>query len=78
MNGSFVYTPASGYTGPDSFTYFANDGTANSAAAALVSLTVTSTASGPPNDAFANAQCWPAIGDCVGTNYTRHQRTRRT
>ncbi|MGA2670054.1 MAG: Ig-like domain-containing protein, partial [Dehalococcoidia bacterium] len=29
-NGSFTYTPASGYTGADSFSYQANDGQANS------------------------------------------------
>jgi len=29
-DGSFSYTPASNYNGPDSFTYKANDGTANS------------------------------------------------
>src|SRR5262249_10199124 len=28
-NGGFQYTPANGYTGPDSFTYQANDGTTN-------------------------------------------------
>jgi hypothetical protein len=39
-NGSFAYTPNSGYSGPDSFTYFANDGTLNSASAATVSITV--------------------------------------
>jgi autotransporter-associated beta strand protein len=38
-NGSFVYTPAAGYTGPDSFTYQANDGIANSNTA-TVSLAV--------------------------------------
>jgi len=38
-NGAFSYTPAANYNGPDSFTYKANDGTANSAAA-LVSITV--------------------------------------
>jgi VCBS repeat-containing protein len=37
--GNFTYTPFSGYTGPDSFTYLANDGTANSNVA-TVSLTV--------------------------------------
>ncbi len=39
-NGAFIYTPVAGYSGPDSFTYKANDGTANSAVA-MVSLTVT-------------------------------------
>ena len=29
-NGSFVYTPDAGYTGPDSFSYRVNDGQANS------------------------------------------------
>ena len=29
-NGGFTYTPTTGYTGPDSFTYRANDGTSNS------------------------------------------------
>ena len=39
-DGSFVYTPTSGYLGADSFTYFANDGIANSLNPATVSLTV--------------------------------------
>ncbi len=38
-NGGFTYTPTSGYTGPDSFTYHANDGTLNSNTV-TVSLTV--------------------------------------
>src|SRR5437867_1876150 len=29
-NGSFTYTPTANYNGPDSFTYKANDGTADS------------------------------------------------
>lgn len=40
-NGSFTYTPAAGYSGPDSFTYKANDGTAESNVA-TVSITVVS------------------------------------
>ncbi len=44
-DGSFVYTPAANYTGPDSFTYKANDGLADSNTA-TVTLTVT-----PVNDA---------------------------
>jgi uncharacterized delta-60 repeat protein len=39
-DGSFTYTPDPGYTGPDSFTYFANDGAVDSAGAATVSITV--------------------------------------
>jgi VCBS repeat-containing protein len=38
-NGSFAYTPAANYNGPDSFTYRVNDGSANSIAA-TVTLTV--------------------------------------
>jgi autotransporter-associated beta strand protein len=38
-DGSFTYTPNSGYLGPDSFTYMATNGYANSAAA-TVSITV--------------------------------------
>ena len=38
-NGSFTYTPAGNYSGPDSFTYKANDGSADSNVA-TVSITV--------------------------------------
>jgi hypothetical protein len=41
-----TYTPAANYSGPDSFTFRANDGTADSAAA-TVSLTVTPTPDAP-------------------------------
>lgn len=34
-DGSFVYTPDAGYVGSDSFTYLANDGTANSNTASV-------------------------------------------
>ncbi|MBM0171436.1 cadherin-like domain-containing protein, partial [Altererythrobacter sp. C41] len=44
-DGSFVYTPNADYIGPDSFTYRANDGTADSAPV-TVDITVT-----PSNDA---------------------------
>ena len=44
-NGSFTYTPAANYNGPDSFSYRANDGTASSNTA-TVSITVN-----PVNDA---------------------------
>jgi VCBS repeat-containing protein len=44
-NGSFTYTPVLNYNGPDSFTYKANDGLADSPTNAIVSITVT-----PVND----------------------------
>ncbi len=44
-NGSFTYTPNADFNGIDSFTYYANDGTANSNVA-TVTITVT-----PVNDA---------------------------
>lgn len=44
-NGSFSYTPTAAYTGPDSFTYKANDGTGNGNTA-MVSIAVN-----PVNDA---------------------------
>ena len=55
-NGSITYTPARGYRGSDSFTYFVNDGFANSSAAAF-NLTVVA-----PSDTNANgiADAWEA------------------
>ena len=44
-DGSFSYTPNTGFTGTDSFTYVANDGTVNSNAA-TVTITVTATRGG--------------------------------
>jgi large repetitive protein len=41
-NGSFTYTPTSGYSGGDSFTYRANDGTTNSNTA-TVTITIAPT-----------------------------------
>lgn len=45
-DGSFTYTPAADYSGPDSFTYKAKDGAGLLSAATTVTLTVT-----PVNDA---------------------------
>src|SRR5207245_1427523 len=45
-NGSFTYTPAGNYAGPDSFTYKANDGSLDSSVA-TVSITVTAVNDAP-------------------------------
>src|SRR5207237_9702146 len=45
-NGSFTFTPAANYNGPDSFTYKANDGALDSNVA-TVSLTVTAVNDAP-------------------------------
>ena len=34
-NGGFVYVPATNYSGTDSFTYYASDGTSNSSVATV-------------------------------------------
>ena len=41
QDGSFDYVPTADFFGSDSFTYFANDGTTNSATAATVTIDVT-------------------------------------
>jgi VCBS repeat-containing protein len=55
-DGSFSYTPAANYNGPDSFTYHANDGTADSNIA-TVNITLN-----PANDAPV------AVNDSYSTN----------
>ena len=39
-NGAFTYVPVLNYSGPDSFTYRASDGSVTSATPATVSITV--------------------------------------
>src|SRR6185369_8305403 len=56
-NGSFSYVPAANYNGPDSFTYQANDGQANSGIA-TVSITITGV-NDPPvavNDSYTTPE----------------------
>src|SRR5919199_300860 len=47
-NGTFSYTPAANFSGTDSFTYRANDGTANSSSVATVAIAVNAVADAPP------------------------------
>jgi VCBS repeat-containing protein len=56
-NGSFTYTPTTGYTGSDSFTYRANDGSLNSNTT-TVSLTVNAVNTAPVavNDSYSTNQ----------------------
>jgi VCBS repeat-containing protein len=56
-DGSFTYRPATNYIGTDGFSYFANDGTANSGLA-LVSLTIVASNTSPVavNDSFSMNQ----------------------
>jgi VCBS repeat-containing protein len=55
-NGSFIYTPAANYNGPDSFTYKANDGTADSNVA-TVNLTVNAANDAPTVAIAAGGVC---------------------
>ncbi|HEX8275256.1 MAG TPA: Ig-like domain-containing protein, partial [Longimicrobiaceae bacterium] len=59
-NGSFTYTPAANYNGPDSFTYKANDGTSDSNVA-TVTLTINAVVDVPvaTNDAYSTAEDTP-------------------
>jgi uncharacterized protein len=55
-DGSFTYTPAANYNGPDSFTYKANDGALDSNVA-TVSITVTPVNDAPTAAVAAGGQC---------------------
>src|SRR5207245_4561965 len=66
-NGSFTYTPASNYNGPDSFTYRASDGSLSSALA-TVTLTVNAVNDAPVVDAGVDQTVnLPAAATLVGT-----------
>ena len=67
--GAIVYTPANGYAGPDSFTYRANDGITNSAAAATVSITVTNTQTVTYPDGSRTTQVWDVQNQYNWANY---------
>ncbi|WP_219641102.1 Ig-like domain-containing protein [Cohnella sp. CFH 77786] len=69
VDGTYTYMPTPGYTGPDSFTFTVNDGTADSAPAS-VSITVTAE-NGVPTATNATAttpEGTPLTGQLAGTD----------
>ena len=64
-NGSYVYTPSSGYSGPDAFTYTVTDGAGQTATATVV-LTVTPLA---VNDAVTTPYATPVTIDVVSNDH---------
>jgi len=66
-NGSFSYTPASGYAGNDSFTFTVNDGYQNSAPA-TVSITISDAAPTASNASFSTPIDTAYSGQFQATN----------
>jgi VCBS repeat-containing protein len=68
-NGSYAYTPAANYNGPDSFTFKANDGQADSNVA-TVSITVTPVDDAPMagNGTITTAEDTPVSGSVAATD----------
>lgn len=68
-NGSFTYTPTAGFSGTDSFTYRANDGTDNSNTATVtISIGGVNDAPTAANDAFSTTEDTALVGTGVLAN----------
>lgn len=72
-NGSFTYTPAADYFGPDAFTYQANDGTLNSATA-TVAITVNPVNDPPSFTAGSNQTATGGSGQVTVTHWATNVR----
>ena len=68
-DGSFVYTPNTGFTGQDTFSYFANDGTDLSASAATVTIAVGDVTPPPVGEALFNTKCIMCHGEYGAGGY---------
>jgi nitrite reductase (NO-forming)/hydroxylamine reductase len=68
-DGSFSYTPDSGFTGRDEFTYFAHDGTAPSLNPATVTITVNDTTQPPAGEALFRTKCIMCHGEYGAGGY---------
>jgi len=67
-DGSFSYTPNTGYTGQDSFSYFAHDGT-DPSVAATVTITVNDVAPPSPGEALFRTKCIMCHGEYGAGGY---------
>ena len=67
-DGSFAYTPNSGFAGQDSFTYLADDGTEPSAASAMVTITVEDITA-PVGEALFTTKCIMCHGEYGAGGY---------
>ncbi len=67
-NGSFTYTPATNYNGPDSFDYSVSDGTSSDTATATITLNAGNDAPTTKNDVFATVRDTQLNGNVLANN----------
>ena len=77
-NGSFTYTPVTGYTGDDTFTYQANDGALTSSAATVTIHVIDSAPPGVPSSFYGEIHITPSpvAGDYVEAYVTGRAELR--
>ena len=76
---ALTYTPAANYNGPDSFTFKANDGTADSNVA-TVTITVTAVNDAPvaANGSLTTSEDMPASGMLVASDIDKRKKFAKT